>query len=152
SQPVWNSLKQSYLKLARNFLDLEVEYRRSFPQSKTIGREVTVKGYIDKNGNLLSKPVDSAFEFRGSIDRVDSDRQGRAVIYDYKSSASQVNQFGSWVKNNNLQLAIYTQALENHLTDIENQKVIGAFYFIPKTKTRDTGFKVVSESGTLFSS
>jgi ATP-dependent helicase/DNAse subunit B len=59
---------------------------------------------------------------RGSIDRVDIGGQGEAVVYDYKSS--QAPAAARWIKDGNLQVALYMLAVEQ----LRGLRSAGGFY------------------------
>ena len=59
---------------------------------------------------------------RGSIDRVDVGEAGEAVVYDYKSS--QAPAAARWIKDGNLQVALYMLAVEQ----LRGLRAVGGFY------------------------
>jgi ATP-dependent helicase/DNAse subunit B len=59
---------------------------------------------------------------RGSIDRVDVGERGEAVIYDYKSS--QAPAAARWLRDGNLQVALYMLAVEQ----LRGLRAVGGFY------------------------
>ncbi|MCW3027807.1 MAG: ATP-dependent nuclease subunit B-like protein, partial [Solirubrobacterales bacterium] len=59
---------------------------------------------------------------RGRIDRVDVSDEGEAVIYDYKASRALPS--ARWIKDGNLQVALYMRAVEQLL----GLRVAGGFY------------------------
>ena len=90
--------------------------------------------------------------FVGRIDRIDSDGKGNFAIYDYKSSLTNVSQYGSWLKNNRIQLLLYAMAVENGLTIFDAQPVVAALYYSARPLGRDYGFKMAGVDQRLFSS
>ena len=140
---LWPSLRARHRDFARRFLAHEREWRRRFPETKTVGREVKVAGFVDPESGWLSPlPSAGAVAFRGFIDRVDFDRRGFAAVVDYKSSAASASSFGSWLTKNSLQLPFYAQALERGLTELPPRPVANAAYFVAREMTRDAGFKL----------
>jgi ATP-dependent helicase/DNAse subunit B len=59
---------------------------------------------------------------RGRIDRVDVSEDGEAVVYDYKSSKA--TPAARWIKDGNLQVALYMRAVE----DLLGLQVAGGLY------------------------
>ncbi|HWW89431.1 MAG TPA: PD-(D/E)XK nuclease family protein [Solirubrobacteraceae bacterium] len=59
---------------------------------------------------------------RGRIDRVDVSEHGEAVVYDYKSSKAPPA--ARWIKDGNLQVALYMRAVE----DLLGMRVAGGLY------------------------
>ncbi len=148
---LWPPLKARHVDLARRFLAFEKENRTKFPETKTIGREVDIAGYIrPSTGELLANPEPGAMKFVGRIDRIDSDRRGNLAIFDYKSTASTATQFGSWCKNNKIQLLLYAIAVEKGLTSFKPQSVQSAMYYVSRPLSCDSGFKVEDADQGLF--
>lgn len=141
---MWPSLRARHLDLARRFLAFEREYRARFKDVKTIAREADIAGFLAPESGELTreKNSDADLKFVGRIDRVDSDDRGNLAIYDYKSSLASVSQYGSWLKNNRIQLLLYALAVENGLTSFDAKPVVSAMYYVAKPFTRDYGFKV----------
>ncbi len=139
---LWPSVRRRYAAVARQFLAFEREWRSAFPQTKTLARELEIRGYVDPGtGELAARPSAVAIPFRGSIDRVDVDGSGYAAVIDYKPS-DRAGQFSSWIKSDSLQLLLYAIALENGLTEHRVKEVVSAVYYAAKTMERDKGFKV----------
>ncbi|MES2965692.1 MAG: PD-(D/E)XK nuclease family protein [Bdellovibrionota bacterium] len=140
---LWPPLKARHVDLARRFLAYEREYRRQFPDARVIGREFDIAGYLrPASGELVRDEEPGALKFVGRIDRVDEDSAGHLAIFDYKSSASTTSQFGSWLKNNRIQLLLYALASEKGLTILEPREVLAALYYVARPFSRDSGFKV----------
>ncbi len=146
---LWLSQKKKYVKIARKFLEFEETWRAKFPLTKTLGQEVAVRASVDPESLEFKKLKDETAKiiFRGSIDRVDTDGKGNAVVIDYKSSAASLSQYTSWLRNDKIQLILYALAIENAWTDIDPQKVVSAVYFVVQDLNRDTGFKVLNQEG-----
>ncbi len=150
---LWLSLKARHVDLAKRFLSFEADLRRNFPQTKTVGREADLAGYINvETGELLRdpEPHHETMRFVGRIDRIDTDDEGHLAIYDYKSSAASVSQYGSWLKNNNIQLLLYAMAVEKGLTILKPNPVAAALYYVSKPLMRDHGYKVEDLSQGLY--
>lgn len=140
---LWPPLKARHVDLARRFLSYEGEYRRTFFDSRVLAREFDIAGYLrPSTGELVRDEEPGAFKFVGRIDRVDEDSEGHLAIFDYKSSGNNTSQFGSWLKNNRIQLLLYAMAIEKGLTSLEPREVLAALYYVARPFSRDTGFKV----------
>ena len=145
----WAVMKKRYLKIAQRFIVFEKEWRKKFPQTKTMALE-----------KKFSWPLDEQTTLNGKIDRIDCGeaKNGKQplVVIDYKTSNNHTG-FGSWMKNNQLQLGFYILALESNwgselLSAEEGKKgdseVIGAVYYALKNMSRKTGM-VLAGSDTL---
>ncbi len=144
---LWTSQKKKYVKIANKFLEFEKTWRKEFPLTHTIGQEVKVRASVDPENLAFRKSKDQKDKiiFRGSIDRVDIDGQGNAVVIDYKTSAGSLSQYTSWLKNDKIQLMLYALAIENEWTELAPQKVISAVYYVVQDLNRDLGFKVLNQ-------
>lgn len=140
---LWAPLKARQLDLARRFLAFERDERARFPETRTIGREFEIAGYLrPSTGELRREGSPGDLKFVGRIDRVDEDLRGHLVIMDYKSSASTVSQWGSWLTKNRIQLLLYSMAIEKGLTALAPRPVLAALYYVMRPLHRDAGFKV----------
>ncbi len=148
----WKSFKNGMVKLSIEFLRFEREWREIHPRTRTLHRELSIEGFVDRNtGKFVKEEIKEGFPFRGFIDRVDWDGENRFVILDYKSSKHGLRQWGSWLDQDELQLSCYIEAVRAGLTSIENPQVVGAFYYILKERDREIGLKVTDQGETLFS-
>ncbi len=151
---LWPALRRRYFELAQRFLTYEREWRKNFPQTKTLGREVKVQGFLQvETGELVASGSagGDVLEFRGRLDRVDADASGKMVLIDYKSSANGLSQYTSWLENNRLQLLLYALALENGLTELPKATVLSAVFYVSRTMNREYGFKVSDVEQNLYS-
>jgi ATP-dependent helicase/DNAse subunit B len=73
-------------------------------------------------GDLPALDLGGGVKLRGRIDRVDVSAGGDAVIYDYKGSRAPAG--ARWIKDGNLQVALYMRAVEELLS----LRVVGGFY------------------------
>jgi len=79
----------------------------------------------DERGEPSSLPalqLGGGMKLRGRIDRVDVGDGGEAVVYDYKGARAPAG--ARWIKDGNLQVALYMRAVEE-LLDV---RAIGGFY------------------------
>ncbi|HEX4925078.1 MAG TPA: PD-(D/E)XK nuclease family protein [Bdellovibrionales bacterium] len=152
-EKLWGSMRKRYLTIAKRFLEFERAWRQQFTRTKTVGRELEVKGVITPEAELLREGEGPGILFRGSIDRVDSDGEERAVIIDYKSTkGDSVTHHNKWLEKNILQLLLYAMAMEKGLSVLGPQEVIGALYFVVRDLTREHGFMLQEYDGILFQS
>jgi len=146
---LWKPLKARHVDLGRRFLAFEQEYRKAFPEIKTVAREASVKGYLDpETGALTAQPT--PIEFTGRIDRIDADQAGNVALFDYKSSNYGLKQFGAWIKNNKVQLLLYSLAIENGLSTLEARNVLAALYYVARPFSRETGYMVEGAEQGLY--
>jgi ATP-dependent helicase/DNAse subunit B len=79
----------------------------------------------DERGEASDLPaleLGGGLRLRGRIDRIDMDDRGEAVVYDYKGSRAPAG--ARWIKDGNLQVALYMRAVEELL----GVRAIGGFY------------------------
>ncbi len=160
-EKIWLRIKQQNLELLKKVIAFEIEWRKNWPETQTEFTELRIQGFLDlTTGELSTDEREGTLRVSGSIDRVDVDKAGRAVIIDYKSSANSLSQFGSWLANDQLQLLFYSQALEHGLgqtvaselgASAVKREVVGAFYYVPRSLNREMGFKVTDQEQNLFS-
>lgn len=147
--PIWSSLKQRYIQIAKKFLTAEKETRKKYPTFKTVMREQSFVGYVALSSGAIKKDQEGIL-LKGAIDRVDMNNKGEAVVIDYKSSKPDGSNFDSWLKKNKLQLAIYTLAIENNLSPINVNRVIGAQYYVFKNFEKVGGFLCTDTDEPLY--
>ncbi|MEZ4873800.1 MAG: PD-(D/E)XK nuclease family protein, partial [Bdellovibrionales bacterium] len=137
-----------YMRLAKRFLEFEKGWREQFPRTKTVGREARISAFWSlETGELVKEGGD--FPFLGFVDRIDSDQEGHLLLIDYKSSSSQEKNYGSWLKYDQLQMAVYAYAVDSGLCEEVSGEVVGANYFVAKTFSRNKGFLVKSKAESL---
>jgi ATP-dependent helicase/nuclease subunit B len=149
---VWLGLVEKHVQMALRFLQFESAWKNQFPETKVAGREVSLEFAWDLETGKLRPKTEGLWKIRGKIDRVDSDRSGNLVILDYKMTAQQKNgNAGNWLKDNQLQLALYMLAVESGaVAEIPASQVVGAFFYVLKNLNRDRGMKLEENAGTLF--
>ncbi len=136
---LWPAIRGQHLRLCRQFLEFETDWRRRFPNVKTIARELDFE--TDWDGVKMT----------GRIDRVDVDTDGRYGLVDYKASAGNVRNYSAWVKNHDLQLGLYSILLEEGRTSLPAQLVVSANYYVIKDKERRKGFHQKPEGSQFYS-
>ncbi len=154
---LWPAYKNRLIATAERFLEFEKNWRLRFPKTIIVERE---KKWIyeiwNEAGGLKVQKVDrkpklrsnERFLLSGKIDRIDSDGSGKLVVLDYKSGSSSAENFSNWQEKNKLQLLFYIWALENDLMD--QNEVVGAFYFVFKTMERHRGLGLRESGIDLF--
>jgi RecB family exonuclease len=147
-EQMWAPIRQTHLRLAQQFLTMESGWRAKFPKTKTVAAEQSFKCSW-KDGDWASGE-EGPVVFTGRIDRIDSNGEGQYALIDYKSSVGNLRNWNSWVDNDQLQLAIYTDLLERGLTPLEKGTVEAAVYYVCKAGSRNKGFYLKESSGDLF--
>lgn len=137
--PTWPPRRNKFVKWSRHFLNFEIDWRRKFPATETLGLELPWR-VPWKGGD---------FVMRGKIDRLDCNKEGQTVLVDYKSSTAGKTGPKSWLKNNDLQILFYLWALKSGGIDDYQGEAIGAFFFDLKKLDRSKGLQVQCESDLL---
>lgn len=149
SDEIWKFLKPYYFNVTKAFIEFELQWRSDHPQTQTFALEKSVQTKIDIASGELRFSQQGTIPFRGFIDRIDTNGAGQYAILDYKSTGASLTQHSSWIKNGNLQLAIYSLALLEGAIDGEQKDVVGAFYYVLKDLDRSKGF-VVQDADSQF--
>jgi len=147
---IWKAQKLRLVSLALRFQEFEKQWRKKFPQTKTIARELPFEVYFDPVKLNITSEKPGVF-IRGSIDRVDEDESGNLVIIDYKSSVNGLSNWPSWLENKTLQLGFYADVVASGNTRLGKRNVSGAFYMNLKNFDRERGFARKDSDETLFS-
>jgi ATP-dependent helicase/nuclease subunit B len=148
---LWPAVRAQHLRLARLFLQFEKQWRERFPQARTVGREVAFLCYWDMTQAAPSAEV-SPVTLAGRLDRVDQDSQGRYALVDYKASSGGLTNWSSWIKNYDVQMALYAQLLEQGLVELPAAPVVAANYYVIKDSDRRKGYHVKDVGSELYSS
>ena len=148
------SMERRIARIALEFLEREREWRKLYPQTRTVARELSVDGWINiQTGELYAEPPAGAnvMIFKGQIDRVDEDDQHRILILDYKSSAGGLNSHNLWLKNNQLQLGLYMESVYQKMTQppLVSSEIVGAQYFVMKDFSRTRGLVMTGDADAL---
>lgn len=108
--PHWQIQRAKLLALADRFHTFEQDRLKFFSAQA----EKPVLVHFDlQQGKFTSDKPDQGFQFNFRIDRIDTHKQKKyAVVYDYKSSAFQVSNYGSWLADLQFQMMLYMLALE----------------------------------------
>ncbi len=146
----WFRIRSAMLQTLKRFIEFEVAWREDFPKTKTIGKEVELKTIWDQDAVEFLPIGNDGIEFRGSIDRVDTDSGGHAVVLDYKSSASQIKNYNSWLDNDQLQLSVYGYLVQKGFTELKPLEVLGMGYYLAKEFERNKGLWCEEADGELF--
>ncbi len=168
---IWDFFKPGLLKMARQFITSEIKLRKSFPKMRTEGREIPLKADWNLKKGDITAPGSGDYEFKGSIDRVDTNRGSdtgacrtetatrnpmaktpvtEVSVVDYKLSLGGLTNFKSWAKNDSFQLSIYARALQGGWTELGPQEVLSAFYYVGRNMSREKGFATKDRGGDLF--
>ena len=135
-------LMQEYLKrILEEFLVKEKDQKKKFPYLKPVNFESEIQAFWNQKEGKLSDQGD--YEFKGYLDRVDQDQKTKEyVLRDYKASSAQHTHVSSWIKNEELQLTFYAQALEKGLVKkLSAGRLSAVFYSIYGESFKDKGFE-----------
>ncbi len=147
---LWPAIRNQHLRFVKMFLSVEKDWRERFPHTKTVGREVEVEGYWDVGlGGPVAEPT--AIRFRGRLDRVDADSQGRYALIDYKASARELTSWKSWLENRQVQMPFYAMLLESGFAKLPPAEVTAANFYVVRDQDRGRGFFVKDASAELYS-
>lgn len=154
---LWPAVKAQHVRLAKNFLALEREWRARFPETRTVAREVGFECTWD-NETASPRPTErdapaQGVRLAGRIDRVDVDRNGRYALIDYKASSFSLRNWKSWASNDEIQMALYALLLESGcVSELPAGPVVAANYYVIKDSDRRKGFHLKDASSALYSS
>ncbi len=140
TEDVWQFLKPFYLKATKAFIDFEVKWRQSHPNTETFAVEKFIKTHIQLDDQSFHFDDQTGVPFAGIIDRIDRNDQGQLVVIDYKSSTASLNQYTSWIKKGQIQLVLYSLAIMEGVLGDDNREVVGAFYYALNKPERNYGF------------
>lgn len=147
---LWPAIRAQHLRFAKMFLNLEKEWRAKHPETKTVGREIAVEGFWDLNAAGPTKD-ERSIRFRGRLDRVDADSQGRYALIDYKASARELTSWKSWLENRQVQMPFYALLLEQGFSEVPAGEVAAANFYVVRDQDRNRGFFVKDDSAELYS-
>lgn len=143
---LWPAKREHFVRIGRNFLSFERDWRAKFSHLQTVGRELRLRGEMVLDDNLKIK-------VSGQIDRIDAvvnEEANEYAIIDYKSSGWQLHNHGSWLANDELQLAFYAIAISEGLTELKKGPVVGAFYYTLSNMNREKGYRLQNHENKLF--
>ncbi|MCB0389881.1 MAG: PD-(D/E)XK nuclease family protein [Bdellovibrionales bacterium] len=151
-EKTWFRIQRMMLKIIKQFINFETDWRKTYPQTKTIGREVELKSCWDQNlKDFIELNDEKGIVFRGSIDRIDVDEENYAVVLDYKSSKNQLSNYNNWLENDQIQLSIYAYLVEKGFTGLGKPlKVFGMGYIAAKDCERNKGLWCEEADNKLF--
>ncbi len=154
---IWPAMKQEIKDMALSLIQMEIELRATFPHTRTLASEVDFEFYFDPVLKEVSaEPGSKTVRITGRIDRIDGGANEALTVVDYKLSSTRLLGWGNWVKEGDLQMAIYTIAIEGKFTKDKSLKMIkspqvdAAYYLVPKTKERNKGFFLKNSESGLF--
>ena len=149
---LWPAFERRYMKMAQDFLRFEKLWRERFPKTRVLARELEIRAVWNVEQRKFLKDGEG-IPFYGRIDRVDGQNgQNDVVLLDYKSSSANLRHWQKWLENRELQMGLYTLAVEDGVTDLGPREVAAAFYYVLRSEERHKGFRVseTDESFELF--
>ncbi len=130
------------------FLQFEVDWRRIYPDTKTIGIEYEINAYLDNNGYFHREPGSNRYPFKAKIDRIDTDGRGNYLVIDYKfKKSSQHTNISTWFSKGSFQLAMYSLLIEDIKEFEDLASVVGGIYYTLKPLERKKGFLLEANTG-----
>ena len=147
---LWPAIQAQHLRLARMFLDLERETRQRFPETRTVAKEQAFQCYWDIESGKPSNR-ETSIRMSGRMDRVDADQQNRYALIDYKASSAGNTNWGSWMRNHSIQLALYSMLIEQGLASLPAGMVVAANYYVVRDRDRRKGFHLQDHTSELYS-
>jgi len=149
-EDLWETQKERFISIGQTFFKFEKEWKSKFPESKIYSREEPFKVYWNQKLKCLeADPSEESFTLRGRIDRIDKIGENKYVLLDYKSSSNGLRNYGSWIKNGELQLGIYSLVFETK-PENKSSEVIGSVYYDIKSFKRETGYLLEDFDGRAF--
>lgn len=148
---LWPPLKNKYLQIARRFLEIERDWKKSYPALKEVRSEIPWRIFFDPvSGKFHPEGKEGMVRISGRIDRLESDGDGYFVLVDYKKSVSGINNQSKWIESIDLQLLFYIWALEFGAVEGAKGEVIGAFYYVYRNFDRSKGLQLEGRGNRLF--
>ncbi len=146
---LWPAIRSQHLRLAKMFLAVEQEWRSKHPATTTVAREAEIAGFWDRESGGPTKS-ESAIRFRGRLDRVDRDGEGRYALIDYKGSAAELTSWKSWLENRQVQMPFYAMLLEGGFSELPPGEVAAANFYVVRDQNRSRGFFVKDDTAGLY--
>ncbi len=137
------NLLENYISVAKKFIAAETLLLEESPGRKTNAIELDIIGYWSQDEkDFKSSGSSKDFKFYGRADRVDTNESNKFMVIDYKSTASGLTNYGSWIKNNKLQLALYSRAIQKGLSERQYAAFAGALYYVAKDFKNNKGLVI----------
>ena len=118
-----------YTRMLKRVFEFELKSREK-DNIKTIGKEVEFKAhYLPDKDKFHKSGNETSILITGKIDRIDKVNDSSLRVVDYKSSGNKLKHHPSWIKDNLLQLILYSILVEEGFVDKISGKVSDALYF-----------------------
>ena len=104
---IWDFLKPYYIKMAHSFMEMERDWRKTYPNTQTLGLEKEFKTHIQMEDESWGFHPEMGIPFKGILDRIDTNDQDQVAIMDYKTSDSSLTQYSSWLEKGKFQIAAF---------------------------------------------
>lgn len=134
---LWTIQKNKLSQIGHQFLAFENKRKLSINKATEQSFELVYD--LDKKEFVSVKPTEGSrsIVIKGRIDRVDQYGDG-TIIYDYKSSISDLKNYSDWLTHGELQLLIYLLACE--LALYPDKPVIASVYYDYRKFDQSKGF------------
>ncbi len=135
----------SSVRWVLRFISSEAELRSEVSDYKIVGHEVDFAGVIDANLKQILPLVENQqlkenqWKISGRIDRLEATSDSKYKVIDYKTKRSNHTHSGSWLDKDQLQLLLYSMAIENGLTQFAKGTVEGALFYFLESLERSRG-------------
>ncbi len=148
-----NLFAKRLVVFALDFAKFESQRRKDFLKLKTVATEGKFNFYFNPLDSSTSLQESEAhpWHFSGIIDRIDQSADTGFFVIDYKSSKNNLKNYSNWLKDTQVQLAIYAYAAEKGLVEgVPAQPVVAAQYLVFKDLKFIGGFKDKSADTLLY--
>ncbi|OFZ31514.1 MAG: hypothetical protein A2622_02720 [Bdellovibrionales bacterium RIFCSPHIGHO2_01_FULL_40_29] len=143
---LWAIQKNKLVQVGTQF----VTFEKSRKHAMTVATEKSFEMYFDPElKEFITNSRPGLIKVRGRIDRIDKDAQG-IIVYDYKSSTSDLKNYPDWIDAGEFQLLLYLIACEKVL--YPGESVIASVYYDYRKFETSKGLMNESFQNTYFES
>ena len=133
---LWSIQKAKLIQVGQQFTHFELSRKSNLNKATELSFEL-IYDFDKKTFSNSDQASQNYIKFKGRIDRLDESSDG-LIIYDYKSSTTDLSHFSDWVEQGEFQLLIYMLACEEAL--FKPKKVIASVYYDYRKYDYSKGF------------